>query len=357
MTGGTTFGATTPRRWGTTARWATVPVVAVMTLVVGAGPAMAAGGRHAGHAQQPAFDAPTAIVADGADLFVANGADNTVTEVSAATGARLHTVSARRFGLDHPAAETVVDGDLFVANSAGDSVSEIKTTNRHHVRTIKGTGYGFSDPLALASYGADLFVLNGTGSVTEVATATGALLGVANAPADGFDVPTGIDVADGLVFVVDSGSDSVTVLRAATRALVAVLSGPSFAFATPIGVTFDGTDVWVTNQADESVTELSPVTLQELNVVVSGNLPMVGPITYGDGYVFTVSPPGSSPMVSQIIPSSATVTWMMCNTNYPFQFDNPQSLAVDGENLWVANEGGNSLSEMDADTGVWIRTV
>jgi len=73
--------------------------------------------------------------------------------------------------------------------------------------------------------------------------------------------------------------------------------------------------VWVTNQADESVTEFSPTTLDELNVLVSGNLPMVGPIAYGDGYVFTVSPPGSSPMVSQITPSPATVTWMMCNTN------------------------------------------
>jgi len=356
----TTYGRT-GRRWGRAGarRWSVGLLVSATVLLTAAGPALAAtpGTRSAASAPFPAFDAPSAIAAAGADLFVANAADSTVTEIAAASGSLVATISAKRFGLDHPTAEAVVGADLFVANGRGDSVSEIKMASRHHIRTIKGTRYGFSDPVALASAGADLFVLNGTGSVTEMATSNGALVGRAAGAAYHFDRPTGIGVADGLVFVVNSASNSVTVLRAATRAVVATLSGPSFAFSSPIGVTFDGAHVWVTNQADESVTELSPVTLQALNVVVSGNLPMVGPIAYGDGYVFTVSPPGSSPMVSQIVPSSADVTWMMCNTNGPYLFNDPQSLAVDGENLWVANEGGNSLTEMDADSGALIRTV
>ncbi len=89
----------------------------------------------------------------------------------------------------------------------------------------------------------------------------------------------------------------------------------------------------------------------------SDNLPMVGPITYGDGYIFTVSPPGASPMVSQVVPSSATVSWMMCNTNGPYLFNNPEAAVVSGENLWIVNEGGNSLTEMDTDSGALIRTV
>jgi hypothetical protein len=73
--------------------------------------------------------------------------------------------------------------------------------------------------------------------------------------------------------------------------------------------------------------------------------------------VFTLSPPGGSPMVTQITPSPATVEWMMCNTNGPYLFNNPQAAVVDGTNLWVVNEGGNSLTEMDTDTGALIRTV
>ena len=83
----------------------------------------------------------------------------------------------------------------------------------------------------------------------------------------------------------------------------------------------------------------------------SGWLPMVGPITYGDDYLFTASPPGASPMVSQITTAPPTANWMMCNTNGPYVFNNPQALVVAGTNLWVVNEGGNSLTEMDTDSG------
>ncbi len=200
-------------------------------------------------------------------------------------------------------------------------------------------------------------MLNGTGSITEIATASGALIGTASGSPYGFHAPTGLAVADGKVFVANSTANTVTVLNAQNRSFIASLSGPTFTFSTPIGVAFDGTNIWVTNQTGGSVTEFSPVTLAKLNVLSSSNLPMVGPIAYGDGYVFTVSPPGSSPMVTQVIPSPASVSWMMCNTNGPYLFNNPEALAVAGENLWVVNEGGNSLTEMDTDTGDLIRTV
>jgi hypothetical protein len=54
---------------------------------------------------------------------------------------------------------------------------------------------------------------------------------------------------------------------------------------------------------------------------------------------------------------------MMCNTNGPYDFSNPQALAVYGLDLWVINEGGagdppgNSLTEMNASNGSLIRTI
>jgi len=303
------------------------------------------------------FDAPTSVALVGADLFVTNGANNSVTEIKASDGSYVATISGKRFGFDSPVAIVAVGNDLFVANRANNSVTEFRASGRRHIRTIRGASYGFGDPIALASSGQDLFVLNGAGSITEVAVASGGLIGTASGPVFGFDDPTGFAVADGKVFVANSADNTVTVLNAANRAFIASLSGSPFEFNTPIGVAFDGTNVWVTNQADESVTEFSPATLDELNVLMSGNLPMVGPIAYGDGYVFTVSPPGASPMVSQITPSPATVTWMMCNTNGPYLFNDPQALVVAGTNLWVVNEGGNSLTEMDTDSGALIRTI
>jgi hypothetical protein len=304
-----------------------------------------------------AFNAPTSAAVVGSELFVANGGNNSVTEVNASDGSYTATISGKRFGFDTPSAIVAIGRDLFVANSAGNSVTEFKASGRKHVRVIQGTGYDFVDPIALAASGQGLFVLNGAGSITEIAAGTGALIGTASGPVFGFDEPTGLAVADGNVFVANSAANTVTVLSVESRAFVTSLSGSTFNFNTPTGVAFDGTNVWVTNQGNSSVTEFSPTTLTEVNVLVNGNLPMVGPIAYGNGYVFAVSPWGSSPMVTQITASPATVNWMMCNTNGPYLFNNPQSLVAAGTNLWVVNEGGNSLTEMNAVTGNLIRTI
>jgi hypothetical protein len=339
--------------------------VVLMGLLVTTSGAMVGGvasarGLHANSHTPPVhtydFDAPTSAALVGTDLFVTNSGNNSVTEINASDGSYVATISGKRFGFDAPAAIVAVGHDLFVANSANNSVTEFKAPGHKHVRTIRGAGYGFSDPIALAPYADSLFVLNGAGSITEVAIKTGALVGTASGAVFSFDAPTGLAVADGRVFVANPAADSVTVLNADTRAFVALLSGPTFAFSTPTGVAFDGSDVWVTNQSGGSVTEFSPTTLEEVNVLVSGNLPMVGPITFGDGYVFTLSPPGWSPMVSQITPSPAAVNWMMCNTNGPYLFNNPQALVVVGTDLWVVNEGGNSLTEMDTVTGALLGT-
>ncbi len=246
-----------------------------------------------------------------------------------------------------------------MANGAGNSVTEIRAAERKRLRIISGPSYHFSDPIAFALSGANLFVLNATGSLTEIATGTGALVGTVSGPAFGFHQPTGIAAADGRVFVANRGANTVTVINAATRTLVSILSGSPYSFNAPTGVAFDGANIWVTNQNADSVTELSASSLSELNVLVdTANLPSVGPIIFGDEYIFTLSPPGSSPMVSQVtVGPSPSIPWMMCNTNGPYNFNNPQAAVANGTNLWIVNEGGNSLTEMDTDSGALIRTV
>jgi len=360
MVEGEQMSQTETDRAGRTVRWRGALIAAALLTMLSVPSGSAAAHPRMTHRVRSGglgLDAPAGIASVGSDLFVANSGNNSITEVSAATGTRVATISGRKFALNRPAAILAVGSDLFVANAQGDSVTEFRATGHKHLRTIEGTGYGFSDPVALAASADSLYVLSAAGGVTQVSVASGALIGSAVGPAYSFAAPTGLAIADDLVFVANSASNTVTVLNATTMAFDALLSDPSFGFSTPISIAFDGTNVWVTNQSDESVTELSPSTLEPITVLVSGNLPMVGPITYGDGYVFTVSPPGTSPMVSQIVPSPASVTWMMCNTNGPYLFNDPESLIVSGSDLWVANEGGNSLTEMDADSGALIRTV
>ena len=65
------------------------------------------------------------------------------------------------------------------------------------------------------------------------------------------------------------------------------------------------------------------------------------------GYVYVVSPPGASPMVTQITASTGEGNWYECNTNSPDpNFNNPTGLVVYGGYVWVVSPGDNTLTQL-----------
>lgn len=317
------------------------------------------------------FNAPDAAVLDGSVLLVANKDGNSVTEVNATTGAFIGTIQGAQYHFDGPVALKLIGQELFVASGPGNSVTELNAKTGAVTRVMEGASYGFAHPVAISSEGSRyVFILGASGSVAKVAVATGQYLGEATGTRFGFDNPTAmVDVGDH-IFVANSGSNSVTELDAGDMSVVTILSGPGGAakdpFHAPIAMVTEGGNVWVTNQDGLSVTEISATTGQVVQVVpnVDDYLPSPGAITYGDGYFFVTSPPGSSPMVTQIVPTDpAKLPWMMCNTNGPYSFSNPQALVVYGPDLWVVNQGGaggppgNSLTEMNVWSGALVRVV
>ena len=300
------------------------------------------------------LDAPTSAAAVGSDLFIANESGDSVTELNASSGAHVATISGASFAFNEPTAILGIGPDLFVANGAGGAITEFVASTRSLVRVISG----LSDPVAMAASGGYLYVLNGTGSVAKVSMASGGQVGLASGPQFGFDAPRGIAASGGNLFVTDSAANAITEINAQTMTLVTNLTGTRYRFSKPTGVVVDGPDLWVTNQTGDSVTEIATSSHRVVRVVLDHtNLPTPGPVTSGAGYVFTLSPPGDSPMVSQITPGNGIVTWMMCNTNGPYLFSNPQAVVVAGSNLWVVNKGSSSLTEMDSDSGALIRTI
>ncbi|MHB1509631.1 MAG: NHL repeat-containing protein [Acidimicrobiales bacterium] len=311
------------------------------------------------------FNAPDAVAAIGNDLFVANRAGNSITEVNAVNGALVRIFSGARYKLNQPTALQSVGEHLYVANGRA-GVTEISLAQKISVRTFAGRAYRFSDPVALTTGGiSTLYVLSAGGAVTKISVTTGRSLGTASGRAFGFDHPTAIASVGDHLFVSNSASNTVTEIYAPTMKWEATLAGQGYQFATPSGIASHGADLWVTNTTGRSVTEIAAATGDVVQVVpnTSDYLPTPGPITYGNGYLFAASPPGSSPMITQIVPSRpAKMPWMMCNTNGPYLFSNPQALIVIGDNLWVVNQGsqslrGNSLTEMNTSTGRLIRTI
>ena len=66
---------------------------------------------------------PTGIYSDGTHVWVANSAGDSVTELSAATGALVQVIGGSSYGFDEPDAIASDGTDVWVANLGGQSLT------------------------------------------------------------------------------------------------------------------------------------------------------------------------------------------------------------------------------------------
>ena len=70
------------------------------------------------------FDSPDAITSDGTHVWVANLYGNSVTELSASTGALVRVIRGSSYGFDELEGITSVGNHIWVTNGGGSSVTE-----------------------------------------------------------------------------------------------------------------------------------------------------------------------------------------------------------------------------------------
>ena len=167
------------------------------------------------------------------------------------------------WGFNGPNAIAAAGAHLWVANNGGNSVTELSASTGAVVKVLSGPSYGFNGPNAIAVGGGHVWVANfgnsGNSTVTELSASTGAVVKVLSGPSYGFHFngSSTIAVGGGHVWVANTGGASVTELNESTGTLVQVLSRPSYEFNRPDAIAADGTHVWVANADGESVTELT----------------------------------------------------------------------------------------------------
>ena len=119
---------------------------------------------------------PMAFTVYGADVYVADEANNSVTEANIATG-KLVTVISQQ-GLDSPDGIAYQDGNIWVADGASNAATEISAaTNAVTVtETDSDADYGFGDPLMVIGTGGNVYVASPYGTspmVTKVSATSG----------------------------------------------------------------------------------------------------------------------------------------------------------------------------------------
>jgi len=123
-----------------------------------------------------AFDNPIALAVSGPDTYVADVANNSVTEVDTATGALVRVIAGQ--GLNSPDGITVADGHVWVSDAGSNAATDIDEATGAVLDTFTDSDgqYGFGRPsVAIQSHG-DVFIASPFGTspmVTKLSATTG----------------------------------------------------------------------------------------------------------------------------------------------------------------------------------------
>ncbi len=287
----------------------------------------------------------TDIAADGTHIWVASYGANTVTELNAADGAWVATLSGENYGFNHPTGMVADNTHIWVANAGGNSVTELNAADGTLVRTLSAGNYGFNGPTGVATDGTHVWVANAGGnSVTELNASDGTWVATLSGGNYGFNDPYDIAVSGSHIWVGNYGGNSVTELNASDGTWVATLSGGNYRFSGPYDIAADGTHIWVANNTGRSVTELNAADGTWIQTLSGGS--------YGFSYPTGIAVDGKRVWVTDNTGRSVTElnaadgTWIQTLSGGNYGFNHPYGIAADPSHVWVANNAGQSVTEL-----------
>jgi hypothetical protein len=307
------------------------------------------------------FNIPGHIATDGANLYVTDARNNTIRKIDISTGV-VTTIAGNAFaygsidGIGMAARFNCPDGittdgtSLYITDQHNNTIRKIVIATGA-VTTIAGTpgntgsldGYGavasFNHPRGITTDGTNLYVVDGGNStIRKVVIATGAvstLAGVAGivGSADGtgaaarFNFPSGITTDGTKLYVADERNNTIRsiVIASGTVTTIAGTSGATGSvdgvgsaarFDYPAGLITDGTNLYVSEYNNSTIRKIEIST---------------GTVTTIAG---TAGTPGSSDGVGAVA-----------------RFNGPYGITTDGINLYVADEGNNTIRKILISTG------
>ena len=296
-----------------------------------------------------AFDSSTNSV------WVVNSGGNTVTKLTAATGALVGTYTVGNAPRD--VAFDSSTNSVWVTNTGGGSGNTV-TKLTAATGALVGTYTVGTGPFGVAfdsSTNSVWVANNGSGSgntVTKLTAATGALVGTYTVGTGPFGVA--FDSSTNSVWVANNGSGSgntVTKLTAATGALV----GTYTVGTGPFGVAFDSStnSVWVANNGSGSgntVTKLTAATGALVGTYTVGTGPRDIAFDSSTNSVWVVNNGGNTVTKLTAATGALVGTYTVGTGPIDVAFDSTTN------SVWVVNNGDDTVTKLTAATGALVGT-
>ncbi len=243
------------------------------------------------------FSSPAGITTDGANLFVADSANNqirkivlstkVVTTLAGSTTAGFADGTGTAATFSGPLGITTDGTNLYVADSSNNEIRQIVIATGV-VTTLAGsttagstdaTGLAarFSNPKGITTDGTYLYVADtGNNEIRKIVIATGVVTTLAGSTTSGsangigtaatFSAPIGITTDGSSLFVADSGNNQirkiviatgvVTTLAGSTTSGSAGGTGTNASFSAPSGITSNGTSLFVTDTTNNLIRKI-----------------------------------------------------------------------------------------------------
>lgn len=216
----------------------------------------------------------------------------------------------------------------------------------------------FDSPSGLAFGGGHLWVTNEAGnSVTEINPSDGSWVTTIRASRDGFNRPSAITNWGSDLFVANA-SGSVSELRD-SGALVRVISGARYHFVDPVSVHSVGNTVYVLNAGRPSaatpimgsITELNARTGAFIRRIAGSSLGFSDPVAFAvSGPDLFVADEGNNSM------TEVTIAGALVRVITGEGLAAPDGIAVEDGFVWVADSASNAATQINVSTGYVVAT-
>ena len=178
--------------------------------------------------------------------------------------------------------------------------------------------------------------------------------------ANEFDEPTGLAMGGGHLWVTNEAGDSVTEINPSNGAWIATVArAKGYRFNKPVAITLNGANLFIVNAGD-SVTEITASSGKLVRVITGARFHFANPVAItSTGNTMLVLNAGSANAPSGSITefNARTGAFLRRVSGATFAFSNPQALTVSGANIFVADEGNGSVTEVNVANGALVRVI
>jgi len=268
---------------------------------------------------------PLLVKCDGADLWVANFGNDTVSRLRASDGRLLETWTGATGALG----VLIAMGKVFITgNAVTGMLYQIDPTQSPGAVTTLSSSLG-SDPHGIAYDGLKIWTANSGGSVSVINVNPISVSSVVT----GFNTPVGMLYDGANIWVTDPGDNRLKQLDANGAILQSVTLGSS-----PYYPAFDGTNIWVPNIASNTVSVVRASTAVVI-ATLSGN-GLNGPYqaAFDGERILVTNNTGSSVSLWRGTDLTPIGTFSLGSSVGPY------GVCSDGLNFWISLANTNQLA-------------